>query len=58
MQEPTAPISLAPSGMPRRDRVLIACAVLVLGGLALGFWKANGASVFAELMSAAWSLCF
>lgn len=35
--------------------------VLVIGGLialAGGFWAANGPSVFAELMSAAWALCF
>lgn len=35
--------------------------VLLVGGLialAGGFWAANGTSVFAELISAAWSLCF
>lgn len=34
---------------------------LLIGGLVVlagGFWAANGPSVFAELMSAAWALCF
>lgn len=42
----------------RYDRALTIMAVLALGGLAIGFWKANGVQVFAELMSSAWSLCF
>ena len=42
----------------RYDRLLTIAAVLVLGALAVGFWKANGVQVFAELMSSAWSLCF
>lgn len=42
----------------RFDRALTVAAVLALGALAIGFWKANGVQVFAELMSSAWSLCF
>lgn len=35
--------------------VLLVGALVALAG---GFWAANGPSVFAELISAAWSLCF
>lgn len=35
-----------------------ALAVLALVGLAGAFWAMNGASVFAQLISSAWALCF
>lgn len=45
-------------GAGRFDRPLTIVALVALSALAIGFWKANGVQVFAEIMSSAWSLCF
>ncbi len=57
IENPTPGIAEAPPA-GKTDKLLLVVAVAGLGAMALAFWAANGPGVFAELMTAAWALCF
>ena len=56
--EKSALVTDQPEASSLAGKLVPALLVGALVALAGGFWAANGPSVFAELISAAWSLCF
>lgn len=47
-----------PAAVSVREKILLALVAVALVGLGSGFWFANGARTFGELMLGAFSWCF